>query len=187
MEVKIMTTTEKSKDALVYQFPHDLDTVFNEITSEDYINARCKWIGDRADIVKEESAGGGLTIKLDRYVAKNYPKAFKKLFPAEQHMTHLEKWQPDGSNWKGTYHVDVDGAPVVVTSEFTLKKTGIGCDLSIVHAITAKIPILGKRIEKYILGETRAQFGDQLHFLDMKLAGTPNLLPRDKSKYPVPK
>ena len=181
-----MATAEAPKDALVYQFPHDMDKVYNAITSEDYINARCQWIGDRAEIQRQVGADGAVTLKLDRYVTKNYPKAFKKLFPAEQHMEHDEKWERDGSNWKGRYNVDVDGAPVVVASDFTLKRTGTGCDLSIWHTVTAKIPIIGGRVEKYIIGETRAQFGDQLHFLDMWLAGTPDLLPRDKSKYPVP-
>ena len=181
-----MPTAEKPKDALVYQFPHDIDTLFNEITSEPYIHDRCKWIGDRAE-VKISDTANGRSVFLDRYVTKNYPKAFKKLFPAEQHMEHNESWERDGNDWKGSYRVDVDGAPVVVESEFTLKKAGTGCDLAIWHTITAKIPVLGGRIEKYILGETRAQFGDQLHYLDLRLAGTPNLLPRDKSKYPVPK
>ena len=174
------------RDALVYQFPHELGKVYEAITSEAYINDRSGWIGDRAEIQIDRSSSG-CNITLDRYVAKNYPKAFKKLFPAEQHMTHTETWAADGTNWKGSYHVDVDGAPVVVTSEFTLKRTGIGCDLAIWHSITAKIPLLGRAIEKYILKETRAQFGDQLHYLDMRLAGKPGLLPRDKSKYPVPK
>jgi hypothetical protein len=180
-----MATAEAKKNALIYQFPQDIDKVYNEITSEAYITDRSGWIGDRAEIQIDKRAKG-CSIKLDRYVAKNYPKAFKKLFPAEQHMSHSEVWEADGTNWKGSYNVDVDGAPVVVSSEFTLKRSGIGCDLAIWHTITARIPLIGGRVEKYILGETRAQFGDQLHYLDMRLAGTPNLIPRDKSKYPVP-
>ena len=84
-----MTTSEAQKDALIYQFPHGIDLVYREITSADYINDRCQWIGDRADIQREESSNG-CTITLDRYVAKNYPKPFKKLFPGEQHMITLK-------------------------------------------------------------------------------------------------
>jgi hypothetical protein len=182
-----MTTAEKPKDALVYQFPHDIDSVVKEITSEAYIHDRCKWIGDRAEVKREEGADGSVTLILDRYVTKNYPKVFKKLFPAEQHMYHTEKWEPNGNNWKGSYKVEVTGAPVIVESGYTLKQAGTVCDLAIWHSITAKIPILGRRVEKYILSETRAQFGDQLFYLDLRLAGTSDLLPRDKSKYPVPK
>ena len=180
-----MATAEKPAQALVYQFPHDIEKVFNEITSAEYINARSGWIGDRAEIDIKDTANGR-TVTLDRYVAKDYPKAFRKLFPPEQHMAHSETWERDGVNFKGDYTVNVSGAPVVVSCEFTLKKTGIGCDLAIWHTVAAKIPLLGGRIEKYIIKETRAQFGDQLHFLDMRLKGTPNLIPRDKDKYPVP-
>jgi hypothetical protein len=182
-----MTTKETDKDALVYNFPHETDTVLKEITSEEYVNDRAKWnIIDEVTADIKLDANGGVVMDLDRYIVRDYPKALKHLLPAKTHMIHIEKWERDGTGWKGTYDVNVLGSPVTVGAEFTLKKQGVGCQLRIIHSATAKIPLLGRRVEKYILGQTRSQFRDQLSYLDMRLGGVSDLLPRDTSKYPLP-
>ena len=182
-----MTTKEKPSEALVYNFPHSIKDVFKEITAEHYISERAEWVTtDEATATITTAPSGAVKLVLDRAVRRNFPKPFKGLFPDKQHMDHTEVWEPDGDGWKGHYDVDVKGAPVKVAAEYTLKKKGAGCELRIWHEVTAKIPLLGGRIEKYILGQSRSQFGDQLKYLDLKLAGTPGLLPRDQAKYPLP-
>ena len=144
METITMTTKEKPSDALVYEFPHDIQTVVNEITSADYISERAEWVTtDEATATITKAPSGAIRLVLDRAVRRNYPKPFKGLFPDKQHMDHTEVWEPDGSDWKGRYDVDVKGAPVKVAAAYTLKKKGAGCELRIWHEVTAKIPLLG--------------------------------------------
>ena len=103
-----MTTKETPKEALVYNFPHAIDTVFKEITSEEYVNDRAKWnIVDEVTADIKPDANGGVVMDLDRYIVRDYPKALKHLLPAKTHMTHVETWERDGTGWKGTYDVDV--------------------------------------------------------------------------------
>ena len=183
-----MTTKESPSDALVYDYKQDIDAVYKEITSEAYINDRATWnVNDKTSATIKPNASGGVDIVLDRYIHREYPRAIRKLLPATTNMDHQETWEPDGDGWKGSYDVDVKKSPVTVGAEFTLKKKGTGCELRIWHWATAKIPLLGGRVEKYILGQTSGQFGDQLHYLDLRLSGVPDLLPRDVNKYPLPK
>jgi len=183
-----MTTKESTKEALVYEYKQDIAVVYEEITSEEYIVDRAAWnIADEVTAEIHSTASGGINMTLDRYVTRDYPKAFKHLLPAKAHMIHIEEWEPDGDGYKGTYNVDVKGAPVVVFSEFTLKRKSTGCELRIIHGVTCKIPLVGKKIEQYILKQTRDQFSDQLRFLDLRLSGVADLIPRDISKYPLPK
>lgn len=184
-----MTIKEKPADALVYDFPYDIDAVYKEIMSDDYLVKRADWVQTdevTADITQQPN--GGVKAVLDRYVRRDYPKAFKGLFPEKQHMIHTEQWEPDGAGgYKGTYLCDVQKAPVKVEAEFTLKKKGSGCEMRTLHSVTVKLPLIGGKVEKYVLGQTKTQFGDQLKYLDLRLAGTPDLLPRDVNKYPIPK
>ena len=183
-----MTTKETPKEALVYDFPHDIDSVYKEFTSEAYVNDRAKWnIVDEVTADIKPGPDGGAIMDLDRYIVRNYPKMMKHLLPAKTHMAHHEVWEPDGDGWKGHYDVDVLASPVTVSADYTLKKQGAGCEMRITHSATAKVPLLGRAVEKYILKQTKGQFTDQLSYLDMRLAGVPDLLPRDQSKYPLPK
>jgi hypothetical protein len=187
--MKIMTIKEKPPEALVYNFPHAIERVFNESMTKNYLESRAQWvISDEVTAEVSDEANGGRKAVADRYVIRHYPKIFGNLFPQRQLMIHTETWEPDGEGgYKGSYTCDVQDAPVLVEGEMTLRPVGGGCELRTLHTITAKMPIIGKRVEKYILGQTRAQYGDQLHYLDMRLAGTPDLLPRDTGKYPLPK
>ena len=184
-----MTIKEKSSEALTYNFSHSVDRVFDESMTKDYLESRASWVvTDEVTAEVSDEPNGGRKAVADRYVIRNYPKVFGNLFPQRQLMIHTETWQPDGDGgYTGSYTCDVQDAPVLVEGEMTLKPVGDGCELRTLHTITAKMPIIGKRVEKYILGQTRAQYWDQLNYLDMRLAGTPGLLPRNTSKYPLPK
>lgn len=180
-----MTTKAPPSDAVKHEYTQDVDTIFKEMGSADYLENRAYWVREVDPEVKVE--GDPPTITLQRWVIRDYPKFLKKLFPAKQGMGQVEKWQKDGDNWKGSYVIDVQGNPVEVTGEFTLKKTAKGCEFSIIHGVTAKIPLLGRKIEAYILKETQMGCGDELDYLEMRMAGVPNLIPRDADKYPIPK
>jgi hypothetical protein len=183
-----MTTKAKPKDAVKHSYQQDIDTVFAMMTSKEYLIDRAYWVREVDPEVEIEMVNGLPKITLQRWVTRDYPKMMKKLFPAKQGMGEVENWQKDGSNWKGSYVIDVQGNPVEVTGEFTLKSTpNGGCEFSIIHGVTAKIPLLGGKIESYILKETQAGCGDELNFSELRLNGVDNLIPRDASKYPIPK
>ena len=143
-----MTTKAPAKDAVTHKYKQDLATVFKEMTSEDYLINRAYWVKEVDPEAKVEWNGDLPTITLQRWVLRDYPKFLKKLFPPKQGMGEVEKWEKDGSNWKGSYVIDVQGNPVEVTGEFTLKSTPDGgSEFSIIHGVTAKIPLLGGKIE----------------------------------------
>jgi hypothetical protein len=182
-----MATVAPAKDAVVHKYPHHVDTVFKLMTSEEYLIDRAYWVKEVDPEATVEWNGDLPKITLQRWVLRDYPKFLKKLFPAKQGMGEVENWQKEGNNWKGSYVIDVQGNPVEVTADFTLKATAAGgCEFSIRHGVTAKIPLLGKKIEAYILKETQQGCGDELVFCEKRLAGVPDLIPRDAAKYPIP-
>ena len=183
-----MTTKAPPKDAVTHRYKQDIDTVFKQMTDKDYLENRAYWVKEVDPEVSIAWNGDLPTITLQRWVIRDYPKFLKKLFPPKQGMGQVEKWQKDGSNWKGSYVIDVQGNPVEVTGEFTLKSTPDGgCESSIIHGVTAKIPLLGGKIESYILKETQMGCDDELDYLELRMNGVPNLIPRDVAKYPIPK
>ena len=183
-----MTTKAKPEDAETQSYKQGIDTVFAMMTSEDYLINRAYWVKEVDPEASVDTSSGLPVITLQRWVLRDYPRFLKKLFPAKQGMGEVEHWQKDGDNWKGSYVIDVQGNPIKVTGEFTLKSTPDGgCEFSIIHGVTAKIPLLGGKIESYILKETQMGCGDELVYSGMRLDGVPNLIPRDASKYPIPK
>ena len=183
-----MATKDKPNEAIVYNFPHSIDDVYKEFTSQAYLEERAQWVQtDEVTVTEEERTDKSYKVVLDRYVYRDYPKAFKGLFPEKQYMINKEYTERDGSGYTGNYVCDVQKAPVLVEAEYTITPKGDGCELRALHQVTVKIPLIGKKVEKYVIGETKTQYEDQLHYLDLKLAGKPNLLPRDTGTYPVPK
>ena len=182
-----MTTKAPPSDAVARKYPQDVDTLFKLMTSEEYLADRAYWVKEVDPEVTIEWSGELPTITLQRWVLRDYPKFLKKLFPPKQGMKEVEHWQKDGSNWKGSYVLDVQGSPIEITADLTIRATpGGGSEFSVIHAVTAKIPLLGKKIEAYILKETQVGCADELEFCEKRLAGEPNLIPRDEAKYPIP-
>ena len=132
-----MALKDKPSEAIVYNFPHPIDAVYKEFTSKEYMEERAQWVKTDEVTVKFENHSNpkGVKAVLDRYVYRDYPKAFKGLFPEKQYMINTEYSEPDGDGYKGEYDCDVQGAPVLVEAEFTLKPKGDGCELNILADI----------------------------------------------------
>jgi hypothetical protein len=110
-------------------------------------------------------------VKLVREVSRDLPRVLAKLFDAVQVTDMVEKWQPDGEGWRGTWELDVRGQPVTVAARFQLEPTSTGSRYTVSHSVKAKIPLVGKQVEKYILGQTASGATDELVYLRDYLGG----------------
>ena len=61
--------------------------------------------------------------------------------------------------------MDVRGQPITISASFELVPTKSGCRYSVTHRVKAKIPLVGKQIEKYILSQTSDGATDELTYL----------------------
>jgi hypothetical protein len=154
-----------------YEFDHDVQTIYETLTEPQFLVDRCLALGELSAECEVEEDEETTVVKLVREVSRDLPRVLAKLFDAVQVTDMVETWQPDGEGWRGTWELDVRGQPVTVAARFQLEPTSTGSRYTVSHSVKAKIPLVGKQVEKYILGQTASGATDELAYLRDYLGG----------------
>ena len=153
-----------------FEFEHDVETVYEALTDPQYLVDRNLALGElsaEADVEEDEES---TVINVVREVQRDLPGFLSRLFDSVQVMDMREVWHPHGDGWRGEWNMDVRGQPVSIAASFELVPTSGGCRYSVAHRARAKIPMVGSRVEKYILGQTTEGATDELQYLKDYLA-----------------
>lgn len=155
-----------------FPLKHDVQTVYETLTDPDFLVDRCLALGElSAECEVEEEEGGATIITLVREIQRDLPRLLVKFFDPVQVMDMTETWIPTGKGWRGSWEMKVRGQPVTVGADFELVPAAGGCRYRVSHRANAKIPLAGKAVEKYILGETSGGARDELSYLGRYLDG----------------
>ncbi len=153
-----------------FDFNHALEEVFGALTDPDFLVERCIAMGELSAECDLEEDDEGLTLTLVREIQRDMPRALARVFGASQVTDMSEQWWPDGDGWRGHWRMTVRGQPVTIEADFELQPQGKGCRYSVSHTAKARIPLLGRQVEKYILGQTAGGARDELTYLRDYLA-----------------
>jgi len=138
-----------------YHFKAPLDKIFARLCDADYLVERCLALGELAADCTVDDDGEGVVITMNREVERKLPAFLARLFDPVQRVEMVERWHRDGVARRGTYRMTVAGQPVTVSAELALQPAPRGgCTYTVTHQATAKIPLLGRRIEAFILEQT---------------------------------
>ena len=149
-----------------YEFEHDVQTVYETLTEPQFLVDRCTAMGElSAECEAEEADDGTTTVTLCREIKRDLPRILSKVFDPVQVMDMTEEWCPDGDGWRGKWTMEVRGQPVVISASFELVPTVKGCQYTVTHSAKAKVPLIGRQLEKYILGQTSEGATDELSYL----------------------
>jgi hypothetical protein len=154
----------------IYSFSADVDTVFDKLTDPEFLVGRCVALGEKNIQCDVESDGRKTTVMLSRTIKRDLPAVLAKLFGAENRTILTEKWEDMGASKIGTYTLEVEGQPVTLTAKFKLKPSPKGCDYSVDYTCKARIPVVGGRVESFILGQTEEGMRREMDYLQKKLA-----------------
>jgi len=152
-----------------YLFKADANTVFDKLTDPDFLMQRCVAMGEKNIQCDVESEGRKTRVILARTIQRDLPAMLAKLFGAENRMVMTEHWESVGSSWMGHYHVEVEGQPVTLSAKFKLKPAASGCEYSIDYQAKAKIPLVGGKVEDFILSQTEAGMRKEMDYLQKLL------------------
>lgn len=155
--------------SLTYDFPKDCQTVFELLTNSDFLTERSLAIGETkatCDITKE---GSKTIVSMHREVTRNLPSFAAKLFSAVQVLKMKEVWEPEGEGFRGEYKIEIEGQPVAISATFSLQPSGSGSTYKIQHGSKAKIPLIGKKIEKFIASQTADGCTTEINYALSKL------------------
>lgn len=137
--------------SIEFSFTQTAEEVFDLFCDPDFLVERSMALGEvSADAEIDEDDKGKVIITMRREVKRDLPSFLAKVFNPQQILNLREEWQQIGSNFIGKGEFTVEGQPVSVKTEFTLKNTDNGCVFTAKYHPKAKIPLIGGRVEKYI-------------------------------------
>jgi len=151
--------------AVTHDFDCEPSRIYELLTDPQFLVDRCLEMGELSAECEVFEEDGQTTIELAREVQRDLPKVLAKMFDPVQMMDMTERWEEDGDGYSGNWTMLVRKQPVTISATFTLVPTGAGCRYSVTHSAKAKIPLVGKQVEKFILGQTADGARDELNYL----------------------
>jgi hypothetical protein len=151
--------------SVTYQFDSDIEEVYQTLTEPQFLVDRSLALGELSAECDVTEDGDVTAVNLVREVSRDLPRIMAKLFDPVQTMDMVEHWCEEGDSYKGDWTIEIRGQPVTITARFELTPTAGGCQYSVSHQVKAKIPLVGKQVEKYILGQTGDGARDELQYL----------------------
>ncbi len=145
-----------------YHFTASVERVFALLTDADFLVDRCLALGELAADCTIEDDDDEVVITLNREVERNLPAFLSRLFESRQNVEMVERWSRRG----GRFTLKVIGQPVTVTAQMKLRADPAGgCTYTVQHTAKANVPLIGRRLESFILGQTEAGARAELDYL----------------------
>ncbi|HQQ62965.1 MAG TPA: DUF2505 domain-containing protein [Pseudomonadales bacterium] len=156
--------------AITHKFTADADAVFALMTDADILTERCKALGEKNIKCSVDTQGRKTLVNLSRTVKRDLPKVLAAMFSAENTINMKEQWETIGSTYMGNYTAEVVGQPVSLSAKFKLKPTADGgCEYTIDYQCKASIPLVGKKVEEFIISQTAGGLEGEINWLRKKL------------------
>ena len=136
-----------------HEYSRDADTVFHLITSPDELTRRCEALGERNVKVEVSESGGVTKIQIVREVEQELPGFAKKLLKPTNTLVEREEWRSVDGRYEGKGQLKIVGTGATIDSTIQLSPSGAGCVYEIDFQVTAKAPLIRRKLESFI-GDT---------------------------------
>lgn len=148
-----------------------VDRVLVVLTDPEFLRRRHE--ADREkNIVVEVDHADGLVIHVRHDVERAMPGFMKKVFNPVNHLVDVQRWNLRGPVKTSDWTVEISGQKRIdLRGRLSLTAAAQGgCDYAETFSVTVAIPLIGGRVEKYILGETETLVRARVEFLRSELA-----------------
>jgi Protein of unknown function (DUF2505) len=146
---------------LTIHYKQDVDTVYRFVTDPENIKKRCEASGERNVRIQVEESGGTKIITSTREIDSDLPGFAKKLFSATNTIVERREWRDAGAKKTCKSHIDVVGTPGKIDSNVTISPSGSGCTYDVEFEVTAKVPLIRKRLEEFVAKTTMEGMRDE--------------------------
>ncbi|WP_373084445.1 DUF2505 domain-containing protein [Zhongshania sp.] len=157
--------------AVKCQFDCSIDQVWGLLCDPDFRVERSIALGELSAECDVEESDKQVTVKMNREVVRELPSVLARVFNPQQTLAFIETWQPKGDGWEGKMSIEIKKQPVQLGATMSLMPTASGCEYIVTHSCKAKIPLVGGKVEKYVLSQTDDGALDEVNYLKEKLAG----------------
>lgn len=136
-----------------HEYSQDANTIFNLITSPNELARRCEALGERNVKVEVNESGGVSKTQIAREVEQDLPGFAKKLFKPTNTLLEREEWRSVGGRYEGKGQLKIVGTGATIDSTIQISPSGTGCIYEIDFQVTAKAPLIRRKLEAFI-GDT---------------------------------
>lgn len=148
-----------------------VEQVYELLTDPDFIVERSLALGDLESRCSVAERGDSTVVVSDRKVRRDIPAFLARIFDPVQAIRMTETWRPndDDSGWVCHQEVEIKGQPIKVHADIELFATEEGCCYQAEHGATARVPLLGSRIEKFAVSQALEGCEADMDYLAGKL------------------
>lgn len=123
------------------------------MTNRHELTKRCEALGERNVQVEVDESGGVTKTQIVREVERELPGFAKRLFKAKNTLVEREEWRSVNGQYEGKGQLKIVGTGATIDSKIRLSPSGAGCIYEIDLEVTAKAPLVRKKLEAFI-GDT---------------------------------
>ena len=127
-------------------------------TSQRWVDLKKERLRDGSTLVsRTERPDGGVDFSVSRELPSGVPGFLEKFLPKDGKAVQNESWGPPDADGicRGTWSVDIPGAPAKLGGTATVEPTSIGAALIILGTAKVSVPILGGKAEQFIVDMTK--------------------------------
>jgi hypothetical protein len=140
------------------ELPATVEQVFALRTGQRWVDLKAEKLRDGSKLVsRDERPDGGVDFSVSRELPGGVPGFLEKFLPKDGRAVQNESWgAPDAAGvCRGTWSVDIPGAPAKLGGTSTLEPTATGSVQTIVGRAKVSVPIIGGKAEQFIVDMTK--------------------------------
>jgi len=142
------------------KYPAPSATVLKMFMDKEFHAKKLGVLGITESRVLEHAASGDdFRIKIERKVPLAAPGMISKFVPAKATVVSEEKW--NSARKTGQVKVEPQGVPVDIRCNARFADDAQGCTIIYAFEVSAKVPLVGGALEKFIASDMEAKFADE--------------------------
>jgi len=157
-----------------FRFEHssDADTVFRLITNPDELTLRCEALGERNVKAEVSETGGTTKAQIVREVERELPGFAKKLLKPKNTLVEREEWRSADGRYVAKGQLKIVGTGARIDSTIELSPLGSGCVYEIDLEVTAKVPLIRRKLEAFVGDTALESLREQHEYYAARLGDT---------------
>ncbi|MFT3926101.1 MAG: DUF2505 domain-containing protein [Myxococcales bacterium] len=136
--------------SLTYDYASNPDEVFALLRDPEFLKRRCEAAGESNVDIQISETGDGVRVITARDKAVDLPSFAKRMFQPQNRIVENTTWRRQGDRWVAEYAIEIKGIPGEVRGRSTLAPSPMGCRYETRFEVTARIPVVGGKLEGFV-------------------------------------
>jgi len=148
-----------------FEFSASAELVLEKITDPQFLVDRCMELGS-IDAECDTDGEALPEIVIQRVEEAELPPMMKKIVGHQQQMKTLEQWSETEDTYESASITTIVGTPIKIDAKQSLYNTETGSEISVNLLVSAKIPLVGKKVEGMVASKVRKEMLREFAYIE---------------------